>query len=57
MSLLRLSAVVTGVVYLTWRLVFTWEGAHPVMFFLLLAAEAFQPLDRVKIRTMTLRDQ
>jgi len=41
MSTLRLSAIVTGVVYLTWRLVFTWEGANPVMFFLLLAAEAF----------------
>jgi hypothetical protein len=38
---LRLMALVTGVVYLTWRLVFTWEGANPVMFFLLLAAEAF----------------
>jgi hypothetical protein len=41
MSTLRLSAIVTGAVYLTWRLVFTWEGANPVMFFLLLAAEAF----------------
>jgi len=41
MSNLRLSAIVTGAVYLTWRLVFTWEGANPVMFFLLLAAEAF----------------
>lgn len=38
---LRLMALVTGAVYLAWRLVFTWEGAHPVMFFLLLAAEAF----------------
>ena len=41
MSLLRVTAIVTGAVYLTWRLVFTWEGANPVMFFLLLAAEAF----------------
>lgn len=41
MSKLRLAAIGTGVVYLTWRLLFTWEGANPVMFFLLLAAEAF----------------
>lgn len=41
MSVLRLLAIFTGVVYLTWRLLFTWEGANPVMFFLLLAAEAF----------------
>jgi hypothetical protein len=41
MSILRVSAIFTGVVYLTWRLVFTWEGANAVMFFLLLAAEAF----------------
>lgn len=41
MSLLRISAIVTGVVYLAWRLVFTSDGANPVMFFLLLAAEAF----------------
>ena len=41
MSFMRLIAIVTGVVYLSWRLVFTWAGAHPVMFFLLLAAEAF----------------
>jgi hypothetical protein len=34
-------AIVTGAVYLTWRLVFTGDGAHPVMFFLLLAAESF----------------
>ena len=41
MSPLRLMALATGVVYLTWRVLFTWEGAHPVMFFLLLTAEAF----------------
>jgi cellulose synthase (UDP-forming) len=34
-------ALVTGAVYLCWRLAFTWQGANPVMFFLLLAAEAF----------------
>lgn len=37
----RLAAFATGVVYLTWRVVFTWQGANPVLFFLLLAAEAF----------------
>ncbi|MEQ8842859.1 MAG: glycosyltransferase family 2 protein [Acidimicrobiales bacterium] len=41
MSPFRFCAIVTGVVYLTWRLIFTWEGANPVLFFLLLAAEAF----------------
>ena len=41
MSSFRLLALATGVVYLTWRLIFTWEGANPVMFFLLLAAEGF----------------
>lgn len=41
MSSVRLIAIMTGAVYLTWRVIFTWEGAHPVMFFLLLAAEAF----------------
>ena len=41
MSSLRLMALATGVVYLSWRLLFTWQGAHPVMFFLLISAEAF----------------
>lgn len=41
MSHLRLMALATGVVYLIWRLLFTWQDAHPVMFFLLLSAEAF----------------
>lgn len=50
-----MSAVVTGVVYLTWRLVFTWDGAHPVMFFLLLAAEAFGFL-RLHMETSLLGD-
>lgn len=38
---LRLMALVTGLIYLGWRLVFTFSGANPVMFFLLVAAEAF----------------
>lgn len=38
---LRLAALVTGLIYLGWRLVFTFSGANPVMFFLLVAAEAF----------------
>lgn len=50
-----MSAIVTGVVYLTWRLVFTWDGAHPVMFFLLLAAEAFGFL-RLHMETSLLGD-
>jgi hypothetical protein len=41
MSPLRLAALVTGLVYLTWRLLFTWQDANPVMFFLLLSAEVF----------------
>lgn len=55
MSPLRLLAIVTGVVYLSWRLVFTSEGAHPVMFFLLLAAEAFG-LVRLLMETSLLGD-
>lgn len=38
---LRYGAIATGSVYLTWRLTMTWQGANPVMFFLLFAAEAF----------------
>ncbi|MEM7142259.1 MAG: glycosyltransferase family 2 protein [Actinomycetota bacterium] len=45
----------TGTVYLTWRLVFTGSGAHPVMFFLLLAAEAFGFL-RLHMETSLLGD-
>ncbi len=41
MRSLRLLALLTGVTYLAWRAVFTWSGAHPVLFFLLLIAEAF----------------
>jgi glycosyl transferase family 2 len=41
MRVLRLSALATGAAYLTWRLAFTWQGADPILFFLLLAAEAF----------------
>ncbi len=41
MALLRATALVTGLVYLGWRLAFTSDGANPVMFFLLVAAEAF----------------
>jgi glycosyl transferase family 2 len=41
MRVLRLSALVTGAVYLIWRLAFTWQGADPILFFLLLGAEAF----------------
>ena len=55
MSPLRLLAIVTGVVYLSWRLVFTSDGAHPVMFFLLLAAEAFG-LVRLLMETSLLGD-
>ena len=38
---LRLTAPVTGLIYLGWPLVYTFSGANPVMFFLLVAAEAF----------------
>lgn len=41
MTLVRLSAVVSGLVYLVWRAAFTWAGANPVLFIALLAAEAF----------------
>ena len=41
MGVLRAMALVTGLVYLGWRLAFTFDGAHPVMFVLLVAAEAF----------------
>lgn len=41
MALLRLSALLTGVTYLGYRLVLTWSGANPVLYFLLVAAEAF----------------
>ncbi|MEM8707674.1 MAG: glycosyltransferase family 2 protein [Actinomycetota bacterium] len=41
MAILRLSALMTGVAYLGYRLVFTWSGANPVLYFLLVAAEAF----------------
>lgn len=41
MSPLRLAALLTGLVYLAWRLLFTWQDANPVMFFLLLSAEVF----------------
>jgi hypothetical protein len=40
-DVLRVAALVTGLVYLGWRLAFTFGGAHPVMFVLLVAAEAF----------------
>ena len=33
---LRLLALATGATYLVWRAAFTWEGAQPVLFFLLL---------------------
>ena len=38
MRALRAVALTAGAVYLLWRLLFTADGAHPVMFFLLLAA-------------------
>ena len=41
MAVLRVATLVSGLAYLGWRLAFTWEGANPVLFFLLLAAEAF----------------
>lgn len=41
MTLMRVIALAVGAVYLGWRLVFTAAGAHPVLFFLLFAAEAF----------------
>jgi Glycosyl transferase family group 2 len=41
MRFLRLSALLFGAAYLMWRLLFTWQGADPVLFFLLLSAEAF----------------
>ena len=55
MSALRITALATGVVYLTWRLAFTSDGANPVMFFLLLAAEAFGLL-RLQMETSLLGD-
>ncbi len=41
MTIVRLSAFVSGLVYLAWRAAFTWSGANPVLFIALLAAEAF----------------
>ncbi len=41
MAVLRVATLVTGLTYLVWRAAFTWEGANPVLFFLLLLAEAF----------------
>lgn len=38
---LRVAALLTGAVYLLWRAVFTWEGANPILFVLLFAAELF----------------
>lgn len=55
MSALRTTALATGVVYLTWRLAFTSDGANPVMFFLLLGAEAFGLL-RLQMETSLLGD-
>ena len=55
MDLLRLSAIGSACVYFTWRLAFTWQGANPVMFFLLLAAEAFG-ITRVFMETSLLGD-
>jgi hypothetical protein len=41
MTIVRLSALVSGLVYLAWRAAFTWSGANPALFIALLAAEAF----------------
>ena len=41
MAIFRVAALLTGVAYLGYRLAFTLDGANPVMFFLLVAAEAF----------------
>lgn len=41
MAIFRVAALVTGVAYLGYRLAFTLDGSNPVMFFLLIAAEAF----------------
>ena len=41
MAIFRVAALLTGVAYLGYRLAFTLEGSNPVMFFLLIAAEAF----------------
>ena len=41
MRLVRLGALVVGGAYLAWRLLFTWQGADPLLFAILLAAEAF----------------
>lgn len=41
MAFFRAAALLTAVVYLGYRLAFTATGANPVMYFLLLAAEAF----------------
>ena len=55
MRSIRRSALVTGAVYLTWRLLFTWQGADPILFFLLLSAEAFGFL-RLHMETSMLGD-
>ncbi len=41
MVVLRIATLVFALTYLGWRLAFTWDGANPVLFFLLVAAEAF----------------
>jgi len=41
MVVLRLATLISGLAYLGWRLAFTWDGANPVLFFLLIAAEVF----------------
>lgn len=41
MAFFRIAALAMGVVYLGYRLAFTLDGADPVLFFLLFAAEAF----------------
>ena len=41
MVVLRIATLVSALTYLGWRLAFTWDGANPVLFFLLIAAEAF----------------
>ncbi|GEM_PF-2002983 len=41
MAFLRISAAAAAITYLGWRLLFTWQGANPVMFFLLISAEVF----------------
>ncbi len=55
MRFLRIVALAAGLAYLIWRLLFTWEGANPVLFFLLLAAEAFGVL-RFGVETSLLGD-